>query len=45
MNITKVIGRVLGPLSFFLILTFFHPIGLSQEANAVLATTVLIAIW
>lgn len=45
MNMTKGIGRVLGPLCFFLVLTFFHPIGLSQAANAVLATTVWIAIW
>ncbi|WP_027076909.1 SLC13 family permease [Maribacter antarcticus] len=45
MNMTKGIGRVLGPLSFFLILNFFHPIGYSQAANAVLASTVWIAIW
>lgn len=45
MNGTKLIGLVLGPLSFFLILFFFNPVGLSQEANAVLAATVWIAIW
>ncbi len=45
MNRTQVLGRLLGPLSFFLISFFFHPEGLSQEANAVLATTSWIAIW
>ncbi len=45
MNGTKLVGLVLGPLSFFLVLFFFHPIGLGPEANAVLATTVWIAIW
>lgn len=45
MNITQLVGRILGPLSFFVILFFFHPEGLSVEANAVLATTVWIAIW
>lgn len=45
MNNSKVIGLILGPLSFFLILFLFHPEGLSKEANAVLASTVWIAIW
>lgn len=46
MNISKrLFGLILGPLSFILILTFFHPEGLSQEANAVLASVVWIAIW
>ena len=39
------IGRVLGPLIFFLILFFFHPDDLSDEANAVLASVALVAIW
>ena len=45
MNKTKFLGLVLGPLSFIFILTFFHPEGLSKEANAVLASTLWIAIW
>ncbi len=45
MNRTRLLGLVLGPISFFLILSFFHPEGLSKEANAVLATTIWIAIW
>ena len=39
------IGRVLGPLVFFLILFFFHPEDLSKEANAVLASVAWVAIW
>ena len=42
---SKVIGLVLGPIAFILTLLFFHPIGLSDQANAVLATTLWIAIW
>lgn len=45
MGKTKLMGLILGPLSFFLILSFFHPDGVSKEANAVLASTVWIAIW
>ncbi|MFX0556389.1 SLC13 family permease [Maribacter sp. CXY002] len=45
MKNSKLIGLLLGPLSFLLILIFFHPEGLSKEANAVLASTVWIAIW
>lgn len=45
MNRTRLIGLVLGPIAFFLILFFFHPEGLSKEANAVLAATAWIAIW
>lgn len=45
MNRTRLLGLALGPISFFLILSFFHPEGLSKEANAVLATTIWIAIW
>ena len=39
------IGIVLGPLTFLLILLFYHPAGLSETANAVLATVAWVAIW
>ncbi len=45
MSKTKLLGLVLGPLSFVLIHFFFHPVGLSEQANAVLASTIWIAIW
>jgi len=45
MSKTKLLGLVLGPVSFFLILFFFQPEGLSEQANAVLAATIWIAIW
>lgn len=46
MNITKrSIGLFLGPLAFLAINVFFHPTGLSDTANAVLASAVWIAIW
>ncbi len=46
MNIkSKNIGLVAGPLAFLLIILFFHPEGLNPRANALLATTVWIAIW
>lgn len=45
MSKTKLLGLLLGPISFVLILFFFQPEGLSKEANAVLASTVWIAIW
>ena len=45
MNKTRLLGLLLGPIVFFLILFFFRPEGLSTEANAVLATTAWIAIW
>lgn len=45
MNRTKLLGLILGPLSFVLVLLFFHPEGLSKEANAVLASTAWIAVW
>jgi len=41
----KKIGLFAGPIAFLLVLSFFHPEGLSKEANAILATTVWIAIW
>ena len=42
---TKKIGLVVGPLLFILTLLFFHPEGLSDNANAVLASTLWIAVW
>ncbi|MDY7393959.1 DASS family sodium-coupled anion symporter [Aureibaculum sp. 2210JD6-5] len=44
-TITQKIGLILGPIVFALTLLFFHPEGLSKEANAVLAATLWIAIW
>lgn len=41
----RLIGLVLGPLSFALILLFVHPEGMSAQANAVLATSTWVAIW
>ncbi len=41
----KTLGRILGPLLFVWVLLFFHPEGLSKEANAILASTVWVAIW
>ncbi len=45
MKNTRQIGLILGPLLFLLIRLGFHPEGVSPEANAVLATTVWMAIW
>ena len=42
---SKRIGLIAGPLAFLLILLFFHPEGLSKEANAILASTSWVAIW
>ena len=42
---TKNIGLVSGPLSFILVILFFHPEGLTLQANAILASTVWMAIW
>ena len=42
---SKNVGLISGPLAFVLILLFFHPEGLNPEANAVLASTIWIAIW
>ena len=38
-------GLALGPILFFLTINFFHPNGLSSSANAILASTLWIAIW
>ncbi|GFZ85980.1 sodium-dependent dicarboxylate transporter SdcS [Aquaticitalea lipolytica] len=45
MSRTKQIGFILGPLFFILILFFFKPEGLSDEARAVLASSAWIAVW
>lgn len=42
---SKIIPGILGPLLFAVIIRFFHPEGLSDQANAVFASTVWIAIW
>ena len=42
---TKKFGLYLGPLAFASVLLFFHPEGLSPEANAILASTIWVAIW
>ena len=46
MNInSRNIGLISGPLAFILILFYFNPDGLNPRANAILASTVWIAIW
>lgn len=42
---SKIFPGILGPIMFFFIIQFFHPEGLNDQANAVLASTVWIAIW
>ncbi len=42
---SKSIGLILGPIVFLLTLLFFHPQGLNPKANAVLASTLWMAIW
>ncbi|WP_200978606.1 DASS family sodium-coupled anion symporter [Echinicola sp. 20G] len=44
-RIWKRTGLILGPLSFTLILLFFHPQDLSADARAVMALAVWMAIW
>ena len=44
-NRSEKIGLILGPLLFLVTLLFFHPKGLSTEANAVLASTLWVAVW
>lgn len=41
----QLIGLILGPLLFLLILLFFHPEDLSQAGLGVLASTAWIAVW
>lgn len=43
--VKKTAPAFLGPLLFMLVIKFFHPEGLTTQANAVLACTVWIAIW
>lgn len=45
MDKSKLIGGILGPLAFLIVLLFARPSGLSPEGIAVLATTAWIAIW
>lgn len=46
MQLTKQkIGLVLGPIMFLIIILFFHPEGLTEPANAILASTTWVAIW
>ncbi|MFS0750770.1 SLC13 family permease [Oceanobacillus sp. 1P07AA] len=44
-NKVQLIGLFLGPTAFILTLLFFSPEGLSSEGQAVLASTIWIAIW
>ena len=44
-NTSARIGLILGPTLFVLTLLFFHPEGLSKEANAILASTLWIEVW
>lgn len=41
----KNFGLILGPALFLIILLWFHPEELSKEANAILASTIWIAVW
>ncbi len=41
----KNIALVLGPFLFAMVLMFYHPEGLNDKANAVLACTLWIAVW
>lgn len=45
MNFTKRLGFILGPILFIVTKLYFHPTGLNDEANGVLATTLWIAVW
>lgn len=45
MKNSKKISLVLGPIFFIAIKLFFHPEGLNEDANAVLAITAWIATW
>ena len=45
MRSSRIIPALLGPLLFTLTLIYFHPPGLSDQANAVLASTLWIAVW
>ena len=43
--LSKKIGLLLGPFLFIITYNFFRPIGLSEEAIAILASTLWIAAW
>jgi len=45
MQNTRRLGLILGPILYLLIRWYFHPEGLSDEANGVLASTLWIATW
>ncbi len=46
MHISKrLVGLILGPVSFFCIRLFFYPEGLTDNANAILASVSWVAIW
>ena len=45
MSTSKRIGFILGPLLFIIVRLFFKPEGLPDEANAILASTLWIAVW
>lgn len=45
MNKIKLIGLFLGPILFILTFYFFHPKGLSLEANAILSTVIWVSVW
>lgn len=42
---TNWVGLILGPVLFLLTLVFVHPMGMTPQANAVLACTLWIAAW
>lgn len=42
---SKLTGLILGPVLFALTLMFVHPTGMSQQATAVLACTLWVAVW
>ena len=41
----QLIGLIAGPALFLIIRFFIHPDGMSDAANAVLATTIWMAVW
>ena len=45
MSLTQKIALWAGPLAFLFVRTLYHPQGLGEEANAVLACTVWVALW
>ncbi|GGA34760.1 sodium-dependent dicarboxylate transporter SdcS [Kroppenstedtia guangzhouensis] len=44
-NRRQLIGLILGPLLFIITFLFIHPEGMSSQAQAVLASTLWIAVW